>query len=109
MFYVLYLPEHKLYKIGITSKTLKLRYAGEHVKYKEILTVQFSTGSEAFYVEKLIKQQNKLFRFQGASVLKHGNTEVYTDVYIGNIDTLRCLAAQNLLKLKELNESTTTK
>lgn len=107
-FYVLYLPKYRLYKVGITSRPLKIRYASEHLEYIEVLSIEFKTGAEAFYIEKLMKQQNKLNKYQGPPVLKHGNTEVYTDIYIGNTDILRDLATERLIQLKELNDTTPT-
>jgi len=67
------------YKIGITSRNVKTRFAGELHKIKVINETIFSNRSQALNKERQIKIENKQFRYYGIQLLKRtGNTEIFT-------------------------------
>jgi len=73
-----------LYKIGITNRTLKLRFVPADLqKIEVLLTKRFSLGKDAWEKERLIKQENKQYKYKGKKVLRDGNTELFTTDILG--------------------------
>lgn len=68
-----------LFKIGITTGTIKSRYAKEKVEYKVLFNMLFDFGEPAFKLEQWCKDVFKEHRYFGESPFKHtGITEVFT-------------------------------
>jgi len=73
-----------LYKIGITNLTLKKRF-GADLRMLEILSeTYFDIGKDAYNEEQRIINENKHLRYNGAPILRSGNTEIfYGDILKG--------------------------
>lgn len=80
---LLYYIRYKgLYKIGITTTSIKNRYMGEledKEDFKLIYSWKFPKGEEAYKKERYIKNRYSKFLYKGESVFnKTGSTEVFT-------------------------------
>jgi len=91
--YYVYFPQHNLYKIGLTRKSVENRFARE-IKDGleiEILKVQeYKDGAQAFILEQAIlqKYKYKIVKKKLDKILITGNTEIFTE---------------NVLNLKEMD------
>jgi len=65
------------FKVGITTKTLKVRFAG-YPPHQVILTKAFDTGKEAFELEQYVLRKFIKYLYKGPKVITHGNTELFT-------------------------------
>lgn len=75
-----YLKIGELYKIGITTKTIKKRYQSEGIVYKIIKEKLFDDGSEAWDKELEIKREFKNKLYLGEKFMnKTNNTEVFIE------------------------------
>lgn len=71
-----------LYKIGITNRAPESRVTGMGLPdggAAEVLQViAFDSGAEARRVEKILHRRHRQYRYNGAPVMKNGNTELFT-------------------------------
>lgn len=71
-----------LYKIGVTNRQTEKRLAGMGVAagaIAEIIdSVEFDSGRDARIAEKRLHRKLSSYRYGGPSVLKNGNTELFT-------------------------------
>ncbi|MHB8098013.1 MAG: DUF723 domain-containing protein [Sulfuricurvum sp.] len=67
-----------LYKIGITSRSLRDRFTKDFSKIEVIHTEEFEDGIEAFDKEYLVLKEFKEFKYKGPKILLNGNTEIFT-------------------------------
>lgn len=76
LLYYVYFPKHDLYKIGITTKTVKERLAGE--EFILLYEYKYDDGFEASEMESLILSAYDTYRYRGLKVLRYGgNTELF--------------------------------
>ena len=76
-----------LYKIGITTRTVKERYIKELISYQILHTKQYLNGMDAFITEQQILNKNTTSNYTGATpFLWTGTTELFT-IDILNKDT----------------------
>lgn len=79
LYYVMFDFGHTiLYKIGITNRTVKQRFAHEKVKPIVLWESTFSDGRIAQKVEADKKQEYSEYLYSGEPLLKSGNTECFT-------------------------------
>lgn len=80
-------PKGLLWKIGITNKTVDLRFSARDLQAIKVLYQHtFSDGEEASKLEKEILHIYKEFKYEGPAVLQSGNTELFTkNITINNI------------------------
>lgn len=89
-----------LYKVGITTGSIKRRYASEKVEYKVLVNILLNSGAQAFKLEQWCKDTFKDYKYVGESPFKlTGITEIF------NID----VSAQpefilHLNKIKDSND-----
>jgi hypothetical protein len=77
--YFLHFSEHNIFKIGITTKTIKKRYADKNTpKYKILWEKNYTTGYPAYLEEQKLLSTYKQYVCIGESILKHGSTELLT-------------------------------
>ena len=81
LYYVRFdIPNAKsLYKVGITTTSVKQRFSAEKTPYMIIFTKQYSGGREAYTEEQRILKTYEQFRMSGAHVLRSGNTELFSE------------------------------
>lgn len=73
-----------LYKIGITNKSVKVRYKGEKARYEVLMEQWYENGQEAFDQEQSILQEYQRYRYTGDKVLTcGGNTELFVIDVLG--------------------------
>lgn len=83
MLYYICIDEY-YYKIGLTNKTIELRFYGDTVPIREVWSHVFEDGREAQELETLIKREFKdAFCSADLDVLKAGNTEMCTFDFLG--------------------------
>ena len=79
--YVIYLPEVGLYKIGVTTGTVKERYRKESVKYIVVVEVFYMTELEAYNVERyLLYTSYTTYKITYSVFVGGGNTELRSEV-----------------------------
>lgn len=87
--YVLYFPKYSLYKVGITTTSIKYRMrASKGTEYSVLLSRSFSTVVEAHKIEQIVLSRLKSYRYKGEKVIVSGNTELLLDDptrYIGRL------------------------
>ena len=76
--YYIYLVDFDLYKIGITTKSIKKRFSGDKLNYTVLATKVFKTGYAAWKVEQNIIKKYIEFSYDGPSILHAGNSELFT-------------------------------
>ena len=65
------------YKVGVTNTTVHRRF-GPDMKYITILkTWKYDVGADAYQVEQNVLKLNKHFKYEGPSLLRSGNTELF--------------------------------
>jgi len=77
--YLVYIPKHNLYKIGVTSKTLKERMTDNNLSikaYEVILERNFDTGDAAMKLEAEWLSNIEHLKVN-TNLLKGGNTETF--------------------------------
>jgi len=73
--YVLYIPAHDVYKIGVTRRTISARYQREDIEYSVVLSVVVP-GNIAYLIEYYVLQ-NLYVHLANKEVFKYGgNSEV---------------------------------
>lgn len=102
LLYVLYFPKYKLYKVGITTTSIKYRMrASKHAEYSVLLSKSFSTTVEAHIIEQIVLSRLKSSRYKGEKVITSGNTELLLDdptKYIGRLIKRLARPTPNLTK-----------
>jgi len=69
-----------LYKIGITTRNIKVRYRNECTNYDIIYEQKFNNGIEAWDIEKYFKENYESKKYIGKQIFKvTGNTEIFTE------------------------------
>jgi len=77
--YVLYLPDHNLWKVGCTERSVEARYAQERVIYTIVYLQEFIPGYLAYKLEQRIVQSMCIYKYIGFKVFAHtGNSELMT-------------------------------
>jgi len=76
--YKIYLPDYDLYKVGLTTLTLKRRFSADNIEYKIISEKIFEDGAIAWDEEQRLLNETKEFKYEGENILKAGNTELRT-------------------------------
>lgn len=75
--YLVYIPRYKIYKFGITSKTINERMLDNNIPiYDNILERRFDLGIDAINLEKLWKSNLSKY-LVNTGKLKTGNTETF--------------------------------
>ncbi|MBW4460438.1 MAG: hypothetical protein KME47_09385 [Nodosilinea sp. WJT8-NPBG4] len=65
------------YKIGITNRSIKERFAAEPLGFTVLKQSYYEKGNDARVEETKIKRLYKKYRYKGSSVLRSGNTELF--------------------------------
>lgn len=66
-----------VYKVGITNRTIQDRYSSEEFKHCiETKTKAFNVGKDAYTMEQTLLKKYKQYKYEGAPILKSGNTEL---------------------------------
>lgn len=73
IFYILQL-HNSMFKIGITSRTVDIRYAREKTDYNILYQVSFLNGEDAWTIEKYILTQLSIYRYKGENILTTAGT-----------------------------------
>jgi hypothetical protein len=79
-----YFKIDNVYKIGITTKTLKQRYSVDYERIADVITWEFPNGYEALAYEQSIIAKYSKYRYKGETPFKDGTgtTECFTeDIY----------------------------
>lgn len=81
------IPETKLYKIGITTTSVKTRYKSVDITLpSDIIEIVYIDGGEAWDKESEIKEKYKHFLYKGdTKYVGTKNTEVFTENILSNI------------------------
>jgi hypothetical protein len=91
LLYYLKLKDHNLWKIGITNRSVELRFTVEDLTKVEILWVRlYESGQECYETEQRILQEFKHLRYVGPDILTSGNTELFTEDVVPTVETLAC-------------------
>jgi hypothetical protein len=92
IYYYVKIVGHNLYKGGITNNTIKYRFGNEYNLLEEIFNIKFDLGEHAYNFEQKLLNQFGEYRYKGESVLKSGNTEIFTiDIFNGNYDDINII------------------
>lgn len=75
--YVLYIPALQVYKIGITSTSVKVRYSGEKCQFEVLFKKEYQNGIEAYDEEQRVLHATKAYA-TNLRPLSSGNTELRT-------------------------------
>jgi hypothetical protein len=87
LYYIRFDLRHfSLWKIGITSHTVKKRFSKETVPYTILNVQHFDVGADARRKEQAILQKYAAYKYNGERVLQSGNTECFTRDVLG-LDT----------------------
>lgn len=102
LYYVRFdLPEHPIWKIGITNLSIGRRFREDKLPYTVLTEWRFEDGGIPLKLEKEILLTHKQYQYQGKA-LKDGNTECFTiDVlnYDKQIRQLELLFPESLRSL----------
>jgi hypothetical protein len=79
---------NELYKIGITSKDVNLRFGTDIKIIETIFTLELPTGYDAYEIEQRVLIKFKDFKYTGEKVLASGNTELFTKDVLNGACTL---------------------
>lgn len=88
LLYYLKINNGEAYKIGITSKSLDVRFKCDNIKIDVLYAKIFKTGLLAFNLEQKILSKFSCFKYQGAPLLKGGNSELFYKDVLG-LDVLK--------------------
>ena len=73
--YLVYFPEHALWKVGVTSRTVEERFKGEIVE--SVWTIPTTSEKDAYSIERIILQKYDSLRLKGLwNPIKSGNSEL---------------------------------
>jgi hypothetical protein len=89
LYYIkIYHNDNILYKIGITTRTIKKRLVGERIKYDVLFSKKYEIGRDAKRVETLILEKYNHHKYDGDKILRYtGNTEIFIcDIFGGTYD-----------------------
>lgn len=80
LYYVKFSPikGKPFYKIGITTQSVKQRFAGERTPYEILYTKQYSGGQEAYREEQRVLKEYVQHLIPMAKLLKSGNGELFS-------------------------------
>ena len=67
-----------LYKIGVTNRTVAVRYVHEFVEYRILMIMRFKRGLDAYKYEQRILNTHREHWYNGPPVLVNGNSELFT-------------------------------
>lgn len=65
------------YKIGITTQTIKRRFAGEPIPYEIVWQKRYKSGEQAYKAEQRILKANSEHRYFGPAILRSGSSELF--------------------------------
>lgn len=77
-FYLVYFTQIGLWKFGITTKTVDIRYKDEKQPYTLLYSIVLASGRLAVYVEQYLLKVYRYAQYTGDKVLLSGNTECIT-------------------------------
>jgi len=79
LYYVKFTPKDHppVWKIGITTQTIKKRFAGEKVPYEIIFIVE-TDGRTAYLEEQRVLLEYDAYRLPYTPILKSGNSELFS-------------------------------
>ncbi len=80
--YYLYLEEYDLYKVGITTRTVKERYGGEFKKFKTQEEWIFKNGGDAWDIEQEFLKEKEEYIYTGDPLISGGNRELLTKNFV---------------------------
>lgn len=84
--YYLEINDGKVYKIGVTNRTVNERfYVSELKNIKSVFTINLKTGSEALKLETAILRKFKSHKYTGEDLLSSGNTELFNKNIFENL------------------------
>ncbi len=83
--YYVYFPNLRLWKIGITSKTVKERFRTEKEQVEILQYKHFADGYTAHMIEQYILNTYYTSAYKGEKVLCSGNTELYAQDILDKI------------------------
>lgn len=79
LYYIKFLYKKKAYyKIGITTKSVQERFCSEPIPYEILFTKTYKSGKTAYTQEQKILLKHKEYRYFGPSILRNGNSELFT-------------------------------
>ncbi len=80
-----------LYKLGVTSRTIRERYSTEGRGLEVLRLIPFKKGNQARALETKLKRKHKSSRYFGPSPFKYtGVTEIYVNDILRQ-DSMRCI------------------
>lgn len=77
LYYLKIERESTVFKIGITTKSVKERYYGDGKGITVLYEKWYETGVEAFKEEQRVLTEYAEFKYVGPNILKMGNTELF--------------------------------
>jgi predicted nucleic acid-binding Zn-ribbon protein len=73
-----------LYKVGITNLTVQQRFSNKELsKIKVLRITEYGVGADAYKEEQKLLKKYSEYLYKGESVLKSGNTEIFTKDILG--------------------------
>lgn len=79
LYYVEFNDHGKLYyKIGITTRTVKKRFAGDQVPYRVLWSKTYRSGRSAYIREQKILKKYAKHLCNGVYILRSGNCELFS-------------------------------
>ena len=76
-------PKRRLYKIGITTRSIAVRFSPNSAKIKILKTWQFAKGSRGDGFEQNVLRDNAHDLYRGKPILPDGNDELFTRDVLG--------------------------
>lgn len=76
--YIIKLIHSNVYKIGVTSSTIKIRNSRIKEPYSVILEYKTNTMPEAYKIEQYLLAKHDVYKYVGRSIICSGNTELVT-------------------------------
>lgn len=77
--YYLSIDNGKYYKIGITNRTVELRFSAKDLTKIEIInTWEYEKGEDAYNKEQELLVAYKEYKYTGTNILDSGNSEIFT-------------------------------
>lgn len=74
--YILRIKNTDVYKVGITTNTISVRYTGQMHKIEVLYTRDYKNGIDAYDAEQLILLKSSSYIYTGKRLLKEGNTKL---------------------------------
>ena len=75
--YYVYFPKYDVYKIGITSRTIKQRFYCDNIDYTVLASKTYKTGYTAWKQEQRILNKYLDVKYDGPPILYAGNSELF--------------------------------